>query len=281
MNNTEPSFYAIIPGNVRYDKRLCANAKLLYGEITSLTHKEGYCFAGNEYFSNLYEVSDKSISRWIKQLEEAGYIKRDFVYKVGSKEIAQRKIFLSEAIGQKCPDVGTKMSKRGDKNVADNNKLNNNKLNNKDIVPQAVPEIKKEEYDIQPVIENIVQYLNSKAGTNFKPNTPKTVSLIKSRLKEKFTIENFYHVIDIKCHSWLSDLRMKKYLRPSTLFGNKFEEYLQEKITENIFDGIFEEKQLKPWEVGTNEFTGIEQNSRGNLQQLPKPNEKYGYKSFL
>lgn len=76
MNNNEnPSYYAIIPASVRYDKDLSANAKLLYGEITALCNKEGYCWATNNYFAKLYNVSARSIQTWLKQLINKGYIK--------------------------------------------------------------------------------------------------------------------------------------------------------------------------------------------------------------
>jgi hypothetical protein len=70
----EKSYYAIIPASVRYDKRLCPNAKLLYGEITALCNEKGYCWATNAYFSGLYEVSNRSIVNWINELEQAGHI---------------------------------------------------------------------------------------------------------------------------------------------------------------------------------------------------------------
>lgn len=76
MNNNEnPSYYAIVPASVRYDKDLSANAKLLYGEITALCNKEGYCWATNNYFAKLYSVSARSIQTWLKQLIDKGYIK--------------------------------------------------------------------------------------------------------------------------------------------------------------------------------------------------------------
>lgn len=47
----QPTYYAIIPANVRYNKKLSPNEKLLYGELTCLTHQDGYCFATNSYFA--------------------------------------------------------------------------------------------------------------------------------------------------------------------------------------------------------------------------------------
>lgn len=70
----EKSYYAIIPASVRYDKKLCPNAKLLYGEITALCNEKGYCWATNSYFSGLYGVSNRSIVNWINELEQAGHI---------------------------------------------------------------------------------------------------------------------------------------------------------------------------------------------------------------
>lgn len=73
----QPNYYAIIPANVRYDKDISANAKLLYGEISSLSNKYGYCIATNEYFSSLYSVSERTVTEWIKSLEEKQYIISD------------------------------------------------------------------------------------------------------------------------------------------------------------------------------------------------------------
>ena len=70
-----PSYYAIIPANVRYDKELKPNQKLMYGEITCLANKYGLCWASNKYFAELYGVSDVSVSTWINDLVRKGYIK--------------------------------------------------------------------------------------------------------------------------------------------------------------------------------------------------------------
>ena len=80
--------------------------------------------------------------------------------------------------------------------------------------------------------EQIIDYLNKKTGSNYKTSTSKTKSLITSRLNEKYTVEDFKKVIDIKTEQWLKDSKMKAYLRPETLFGSKFEGYLNEQKEE-------------------------------------------------
>ena len=79
----------------------------------------------------------------------------------------------------------------------------------------------------------IIVYLNEKAGTHYKYSTPKTKVLINARLNEGFTIDAFKTVIDTKCDEWLHDVKMGKYLRPETLFGTKFESYLNERNRSN------------------------------------------------
>ena len=69
----KPNYYAIIPANVRYSN-LKPNAKLLYGEITALSNKLGYCFASNTYFADLYSVSKNTVSRWLSDLKKLGFI---------------------------------------------------------------------------------------------------------------------------------------------------------------------------------------------------------------
>ena len=83
MYKDKPSYYAIIPANVRYDKRLTDKAKLLYGEITCLTNKTGECWASNQYFADLYEVSKQTISNTISVLIKYGYITSELIYKEG------------------------------------------------------------------------------------------------------------------------------------------------------------------------------------------------------
>lgn len=97
----KPNYYAVIPSNVRYDDDLSANAKLLYGEITSLCNEKGYCWATNEYFANLYNVSKISISRWISQLSNKGYIGIKLDYKAGTREIENRYIIIDQKLLEK------------------------------------------------------------------------------------------------------------------------------------------------------------------------------------
>lgn len=92
----KPNYYSIIPANVRYDTDLMANSKLLYGEITALCNDKGFCWAGNEYFAELYNVSKETISRWISQLYKKGYINTKIFYKKDSKEIDKRIISINQ-----------------------------------------------------------------------------------------------------------------------------------------------------------------------------------------
>lgn len=79
-------------------------------------------------------------------------------------------------------------------------------------------------------IRSIVDYLNEKTHSNYRERTPKTKRLIEARMKEGFTLDDFKTVIDKKCADWLGDAKMQQYLRPETLFGTKFESYLNAKV---------------------------------------------------
>lgn len=79
--------------------------------------------------------------------------------------------------------------------------------------------------------QEVVEYLNQKTGKNFKHTSKVTQRHIRARLAEGFTVSDFKQVIDKKCSDWLRDQKMKEYLRPETLFGTKFESYLNSKTT--------------------------------------------------
>ena len=96
----QPSYYSILTANVRYDKGLKANEKLLFSEITALSNRNGYCHANNNYFANLYNVSKTSISNWINHLKERGYLKVEMIK--DGKEIKERRLFpISTPIKEK------------------------------------------------------------------------------------------------------------------------------------------------------------------------------------
>ena len=86
---------------------------------------------------------------------------------------------------------------------------------------------KKSNTDNKEIYTRICSRLNEKAGTNYRPTSAATQRHINARLAEGFTVEDFIKVIDVKCAEW-AGTDMGKYLRPETLFGNKFENYLNQ-----------------------------------------------------
>ena len=125
---TKKSYYAVIPAFVRYDSELTPNAKLLYGEITALCNEKGYCFASNKYFADLYSVKTRSITDWISQLKDKGYIKLKLLYKENSKEVKSREIYITN-----FREVSQKNTPPIENNHQVNNIIynNNNTVNNK------------------------------------------------------------------------------------------------------------------------------------------------------
>ena len=125
MEETQKSYYAIIPASVRYDKDLTPNAKLLYGEITALCNERGYCWASNKYFAELYGASKQTVSRWIKALSDSGHIQSRVIYKEGSKEIDNRYITICDyPINKNDNTYPQKCEEPTLKNAKDNNTLN-------------------------------------------------------------------------------------------------------------------------------------------------------------
>ena len=124
----QPNYYAIISAEVRYDKNITANAKLLYAEITALLNMNGECFATNKYFSNLYGKSVVTISKWIGELISNGYISSFYSYKEGTKEIDRRYLSILKG-GIKENDKGGIKEKFKDNNTKVNNNItySNNK----------------------------------------------------------------------------------------------------------------------------------------------------------
>ena len=116
----KPNYYAVIPSEVRYSKKLTPNAKLLYAEITALCNMNGKCTASTQYFCRVYEVSRGSIQNWLKMLEDNGYIERTVIFKQGSREIMARYIKLTDKGSLKNYTDNTNI------NITNNNLTDNN-----------------------------------------------------------------------------------------------------------------------------------------------------------
>jgi len=91
----DTSFFTIIPVSVLHDESLNPNAKLLYAEITGLTKQTGYCWAQNQHFAKLFKTSERSIIRWINDLQANGHISVHYQYFPNSKKIAKRLIYCT------------------------------------------------------------------------------------------------------------------------------------------------------------------------------------------
>lgn len=253
MNN----YYAIIPANVRYDLDLTPNAKLLYGEITSLCNKEGYCNEANSYFSHLYNVDDKSIQRWLNSLEEKNYIKKENIKEDASRPnfVTERRLYIVADKNVRDDSLRTKLS--GGHNIYNNidNNINNNIniLDNNNYISilsrtkhenttDLLEKTTNKKQQIVTEIDKIITYMNNVCHTRFKSNTNSTKRHIKARLNEGYTFDDFKDVIDSKYKQWGENPKMfstgqmsNTYLRPSTLFSSShFEEYLQQAWLEQL-----------------------------------------------
>lgn len=125
-NKDKKNYYAIIPANVRYDKRLSPLTRLIYGEITALSNEKGYCFATNAYFANLYSMSNVSISRCISELKEHNYIR--VVYDIKEKNVDKRKIYINNLENKKLEseELNKKNEKLENEELKNNEEISNN-----------------------------------------------------------------------------------------------------------------------------------------------------------
>lgn len=134
----EPAFDAVIPAPVRHNDKLRPNAKLLYGEIRSLCGAKGYCWATNGYFAERFGMNERSIARFIAQLEEFHFI-QVVIMRDEHGRVCGRKIYIVFPFETDEADTSLHMTKKsatcpkcqgeGDQNVSQS--LNNNIKNNK------------------------------------------------------------------------------------------------------------------------------------------------------
>lgn len=200
-----------------YLKALKNNGKLIFNDIIPYNTKMLATITGHNI-----DVIEKAIKIFIEMhlieiLDNGAIYMMNMQQLIGSissegirKSEYREKIKLEKEQGTKlgqCPNIISNYIDISNSNSNYNSKSNSN-INN---------------------YKEIIDYLNNKINSNYKYTTKKTQSLIDARLKEKFTIDNFKKVIDNMCFKW-KGTEYEQYLRPETLFGTKFEGYLNLKI---------------------------------------------------
>lgn len=128
--NEQPNYYSIIPAHVRYDKELKPMEVIMYGELTALSNKYGYSYASNNYFAELYNVHKKTVSTWISNLKEKGYIDT-VVIRDENMTVTERRIYITAPYpsnhGEGYPQKsGDPIHKKTEEN---NTRINNTRIN--------------------------------------------------------------------------------------------------------------------------------------------------------
>lgn len=187
----KPTYFAIIPAVVRYDKRLSPLAKLLYGEITCLLNFKNKCFASNKYFGRLYEITDVQVSRLIKQLIDANHIVTEVEI---TPKGSQRLIKLSININDNTP-INKNVKEGVNKNVKHNKQIDNtiplfeNKDTGIDFFISEFNRIRKPKKDFT-AIKIVKSQFHSRIKEGYK--VCDLILVLQSLMKVKYHIENSF-----------------------------------------------------------------------------------------
>ena len=199
-----------IPAEVWLDERLNPLEKVILMEIDSLDCGEKGCYASNEYIAGFCQCSESKVAHAVTRLVELGYVSR--------KSFDGRQRILQSRLA-KFARQNSKVCKADVQNLQESN------IDSNIDISSSIKKEYKESPQESDFTAAVVDYLNEKAGTHYRAGVSKTQSLIKARANEGFTEADFRTVIDKKCADWIGT-EYEQYLRPQTLFGTKFESYL-------------------------------------------------------
>jgi uncharacterized phage protein (TIGR02220 family) len=187
------------------------------GEVISLA--PGQLITGRKKIAQQFNISESKVQRILKKLEIEQQIEQ---------QTSTKKRLISVLNWDKYQSI----EQQDEQQVNNKRTTSEQQVNtNKNVRTEECKEGKKKPLSDVPsdLVKDVIAYLNEKTGKAFKPASKKTQSLIKARVKDlSVGLDDFKKVIDVKCSQWLDDPNMSKYLQPTTLFGTKFEGYLNE-----------------------------------------------------
>lgn len=234
----------ISPNHIWEVDNLPFHSKGIYCLLGKFVDFEGKCWPGIDKLVQLSGLSKPTVKKSIKELEQAGYILIE--RRKGNTGVDLPHLYFLPYLnrgndvtprGKEAAPRGKEITGEGQgdfpgrgKDITPNlssinlsNELDNNVVQEPE--PDSTPEPEKEKI---PYSE-IISFLNTTCGTNYKSTGKKTRDHIEARWNEGFRVDDFKRVITNKARDWIDDSHWSKYLRPSTLFGTKFEEYLNQK----------------------------------------------------
>ena len=252
MSKILDSNYFQINGWMVNQLKLSGNELMVYAIIYGFSQTEGTKFTGSiNYLCDFTNSSRTTIIKCLKNLTEKNLIIKNQkkINGVTFNEY-QANLYLVKNL-----NWGSKETKQGvvkNLNWGSKETVPNNKDNNKSINNINKNNVVNDNFICDEKI--IIDYLNDSTGKHFRHNTDKTKKLIKARIREGFTVDDFKRVIDTKTKQWSKDKKMKIYLRPETLFGNKFEGYLNEEPVKEHYDIKIDHSDLQNYNFDDIDF---------------------------
>lgn len=249
--------FLYIPVAIARDPELQQKPKtiLLMGELVSMLNVTGRFYMSNKELAKRLGCQTRSIQNYLTYLEQRQYIQRTLVFAdENHKQVKGRLVSagpaLKAAFKHGWDDEKEDPSRSGMHEghasectrvvhaIAPKENSLRDHSNRKDILSgkpdyTSKPPKKKSNDNFSEVVNTtnkVIDHLNQQAGTKYRPTSKATRRLVRARLNDGYKTPDFYRVIDNKTSDWLNDPHWGKYLRPETLFGTKFEGYLNESV---------------------------------------------------
>lgn len=225
--------YGVVYQDVTRDSSLPLAVKGLYAYLAAFCGTDDECYPSVDTILRETGVSKETFYKYINVLVKMGVVKKQQINKNGrfgktvyklTHEITRSDLpyTIFPTTVKPIPKKPTTRKPTTKNPTTNNNSINNNNINNKS--NKCIVEQNSTGHPFKEIIE----YLNNRSGKNYRYTTKATQRHIRARFEEGFTLEDFKRVIDWKVSQWLGDKDMDRYLRPETLFGTKFESYLNE-----------------------------------------------------
>lgn len=217
------------------DLHLSGNELIIFAVVYSFSQDGESCFYGSrKYLASWCQIHEGAVDYQLNKLLKKGLITKSHTRREDGSlcSILRANLPLIESLmGQ------SQKFESGDTKICDSHTqkfstgYTQKFMTNKEEVNTQVDT--KEDKERIPFSE-IIDYLNEKANRRYRPSTPKTREHIRARWNEGYRLDDFKRVIDVKVADWFGDDKMDRYLCPDTLFGTKFEKYLNQPMPKNV-----------------------------------------------